>query len=79
MDDTRYKIVRKENLSDPGCDVKTIVGHEAAEKERVKMTQALTDEERDTSVYFIIEEPRPPLKEGPLHTRADNLRFRRRD
>jgi hypothetical protein len=69
MDGDRYKIVRKENLSDPGCDVKTVVGHEAAKKEKVKMTQALTDEERDAGVYFILEEPRPPLKEGPPRKR----------
>jgi len=63
MHDKLIKIVRKQGMDDVCCDVVTKVRVEAAEKERERLTNALTGEERDNGVYYILEEPNPPLNE----------------
>ena len=63
MDDKLRKIVRKEGMGDICGDVVAKVHGQAAEEERVRLTNALTEEERDNGVFYILEGPSPPLNE----------------
>ena len=63
MHDKLVKIVRKQGIDDICGEVVAMVRVEVAEEERERLTNALTGEDRDNGVYYILDEPNPPLNE----------------